>query len=593
MDNRKKKLLTIEDLVNFCENKQLTNFSAKESGYQLCVQVPATFKKKEVKVEDNTLLYCILKTCHIGLNRNGSYISEETMKEAMPTLKYKPILCNFTDTEEGKDFTSHDMEIDEDGNIIYIERQVGCFTADEPYLEYDEENDKTYVMAYAAIPRDYTEAADIIERKDGTKVSVELNINEMSYNGKEKYLQLDSFVFAGCTLLGVDPDTKKEVGEGMKGSRLDIADFSVENNSVQFDANEELLNEIKKLNEKLSHFNINQEESKSSEIYGKEEIESMNEEIKVEEEVTEVETVEETAETVEEFTEETVEEVVEETVEETVEEVTETEEFTEEVAEVETDETVEEGTPEVGEEETEEVESEVEVEDETEPVVVTESLKPEKYSVMMSNGTVKEFALTLDEINNALYMLVNDTYGEADDAWYSVQVYEDGTLIMMDWWNNKAFRQSYKREEDNFSLVGDRVAVKQIWVTDEEETSLNEMRSNYASLVQFKEDTENARLHAQREEILYNEKYSVLAEKNENNEYKNEAYAKLVSEMDNYSLTDLEKELKSVFADYITNGGQFSYVGEQEDKTVVNKKLFADSAKNSKKSSRYGNLFNK
>lgn len=591
MDNKKKKLLTIEDLVKFCENQQVTNFSSKESGYQLCVQVPATFKKKEVKVEDNTLLYCILKTCHIGLNRNGSYISEETMKEAMPTLKYKPILCNFTDTEDGKDFTSHDMEIDEDGNIIYIERQVGCFTADEPYLEYDEENDKTYVMAYAAIPRDYTEAADIIERKDGTKVSVELNINEMSYNGKEKYLQLDSFVFAGCTLLGVDPETKKEVGEGMKGSRLDIADFSVENNSVQFDTNEELLNEIKKLNEKLSHFNINQEESKSSEIYGKEEIESMNEEIKVEEEVTEVETVEETTETVEEFTEETVEEVVEETVEETVEEVTETEEFTEEVAEVETDETVEEGTPEVGEEETEEVESESE--DETDTVVVNESLKPEKYSVMMSNGTVKEFALTLDEINNALYMLVNDTYGEADDAWYSVQVYEDGTLIMFDWWNNKAFRQSYKREEDNFSLVGDRVAVKQIWVTDEEEASLNEMKSNYASLAQFKEDTENAQIHSQREEILYNEKYSVLAEKDENNEYKNEAFAKLVSEMDNYSLTDLEKELKSVFADYITNGGQFAYNGESEVKPAVNKKLFTDSANKSKKSSRYGNLFNK
>ena len=594
MDNKKKKLLTIEDLVKFCENRQLTSFSSKENGYQLCVQVPATFKKKEVEVEDDTLLYCILKTCHIGRNRNGSFISEESMKEAMPTLKYKPILCNFTDTENGKDFTSHDIEIDEEGNIVYIERQVGCFTADEPYLEYDEEKDKTYVMAYAAIPRYYTEAADIIERKDGTKVSVELNINEMSYNAKEKYLQLDSFVFAGCTLLGVDPDSGEEVGEGMEGARLDIADFSVQNNSVQFNINNELLEEIKKLNENLTHFNINKEDPKSSEIYGKEEHSSMNEEIKVEEEVTEVETVEETTETVEEFTEETVDEVVEEIVEETVEEVTETEEFTEEVAETETDETVEEDTPEVGEEVEESEtnsEEEFEVNPETDTVIVNESLKPEKYSISMSNGTVKEFALTLDEINNALYMLVNDTYGEADNAWYSVQVYEDGTLIMMDWWNNKAFRQSYKREEDNFSLVGDRVAVKQIWVTDQEEESLNEMKSNYASLEQFKLDTENAQLHAQREAVLYDEKYSVLSEKDENNEYKNEAYAKLVSEMDNYSLTDLEKELKSVFADYITNGGQFAYTKEQEVKNVVSKKSFATST--GKKPSRYGNLFNK
>ena len=77
----------------------------------------------------------------------------------------------------------------------------------------------------------------------------------------------------------------------------------------------------------------------------------------------------------------------------------------------------------------------------------------------------------------------------------------------------------------------------------------------------------------------------------ENNEYKNEAFAKLVSEMDNYSLSDLEKELKSVFADYITNGGQFSYAEEPEVKTVVSKKTFATST--SKKISRYGNLFNK
>ena len=39
----------------------------------------------------------------------------------------------------------------------YIERQVGSFTADDPWLEYDKEMDKTYVMAYAVIPEEYTE----------------------------------------------------------------------------------------------------------------------------------------------------------------------------------------------------------------------------------------------------------------------------------------------------------------------------------------------------------------------------------------------------------------------------------------------------
>ena len=158
-------------------------------------------------------------------------------------------------------------------------------------------------------------------------------------------------------------------------------------------------------------------------------------------------------------------------------------------------------------------------------------------------------------------------------------------------YSGKVYGQKYAKDGDNVLFDGERYELFLEYLTESEKTALAEMRSNYASLVQFKEDTENAQLHAQRESILYNEKYSVLAEKGEDNEYKNEAFAKLVSEMDNYSLTDLEKELKSVFADYITNGGQFAYAGEPEVKPVVSKKAFAASTE--KKTSRYGNLFSK
>ena len=151
--------------------------------------------------------------------------------------------------------------------------------------------------------------------------------------------------------------------------------------------------------------------------------------------------------------------------------------------------------------------------------------------------------------------------------------------------------EEYIKDGNVVTLDGERYNLHEELLTDSEYTELMSMRANYAELKQFKEDTENAQLHSQREEILNNEKYSVLAEKDENNEYKNEAYAKLVSEMDNYSLTDLEKELKSVFADYITNGGQFAYNNEVETKPSVSKKLFAKSTE--KKPSRYGNLFNK
>ena len=574
-----KKLLTIEDLVQFCETKQLTSFSSKESGYKLAVQVPAQFEINKEQ-NDNSLLFCLVKLMHSGENRNHSSVTDDALEKASKTLAYKPILANFvsyTDPETNEalvDFTSHDMEITPDG-IIYQEHQIGCFTADAPYFEVEEDTGRNFLYGYCAIPRDYTNACSVIERKNGTKVSVELEINEMQYSAKNKVLELTDINILGATCLGKDPDTLENVEEGMKNARLDIIDFSKENNSMftnySNSVNEKLIETLEKINRTLANFNI-KDSTESNNTYGKEDIEKVDEKDIVLNEETEV-------------VEETVEEVVQETIDDVSEESTGEDETEADESKV----PAEDETPEVVEE-FEEVTEETVEESFEESDNTTEEVKPEKYSITMSNGMVKEFALSLDEINYALYSLVNDTYSESDNAWYSVFVYEDGTLVMYDWWNGKAFRQSYKREEDNFSLIGDRVPVKQIWVTDEEEASLNEMKSNYSALEQFKINTENAQLHAEREAIIFNKKYSVLAEKNEENIYKNKAYGKLVSEMDNYSLTDLEKEVKAVFADHITNGGHFACNGEEETKQT-SKKTFA--VPTSKKSSRYGNLFNK
>lgn len=606
MKVEKRNLLTIQDLLKFCQENEMYKFSSKEHGYKLSVQVPSTFEMEEI-VDDahRGMLKLKFRIFHTGLNRNGSFVSEEAAKDAMPTIKNRPILAAIHQLDNGEwDFESHNFEIlyneeTEEEEIVYIEKQVGSFDESEPFFEYDEKLDKTYVCSYGYIAEDYTKAADILRAKNGTKNSVELSIDELSFNAKDNYLSLDKFYISGSTLLG-RTDDGEEIGEGMLGSRADIVEFSEFNNTNQYEINQELLDEIKKLNENLSHLNINQAEFSASENLKKGGTETVN---------LFDELLEKYGKTVDDITFE-YENLSDEELEAKFAEVFEGDADGEGEADPEPtsdgddgeDNSVdngegsddgEAGNGAEGEEQevVVEPESESETEPEVEPVVVVESIKPEKYSITMSNGTIKEFALTLDEINYALYALVNDTYGEADDAWYNVQVYEDGTLVMYDWWNDKAFRQSYKREEDNFSLVGDRVAVKQIWVTEEEENSLKEMKSNYASLVQFKEDTENAQLHAERERILYDQKYSVLAEKDENDAYKNEAYAKLVSEMDNYSLTDLEKELKSVFADYITNGGQFAYTGEGT-KSDTSKKLFAKPT-GKEKPSRYGNLFKK
>ena len=214
----KKKLLTLEDLAKFCREQKMLSFSSKDTGYQLCVKVPAMFKKKEE--ENSSLFFGTIKAFHTGKNRNESAVTDEAMKNSASTFAYKPILAAFTTDKNGdEDFMSHEMEMDEDGNIIYIEHQVGCFTIDEPWIEKDpDDENKNWIWANCAIPREYTHAADIIERKGGTKVSVELLVNKFSYDENEDLLLLEDIEVSGLTLLGVyeegaDPDNGGAVEE--------------------------------------------------------------------------------------------------------------------------------------------------------------------------------------------------------------------------------------------------------------------------------------------------------------------------------------------------------------------------------------------
>ena len=73
-----KKLLTLEDLVKFCKEQEFSNFSSKETGYQLSVQVPATFEVENAKYQDDTLLFGKVKLFHVGPNRNGSSVTKKT-----------------------------------------------------------------------------------------------------------------------------------------------------------------------------------------------------------------------------------------------------------------------------------------------------------------------------------------------------------------------------------------------------------------------------------------------------------------------------------------------------------------------------------
>ena len=561
----KNKILTIEDLIKFCRTNKMYSFSYKESGMPIVVQSIQDFSSADIEESDDGKLYCKVRVCHTLLNRNKSFISEESMRQAMPTLKYSPLLAKIHQLDDGTwDFHAHDchMETDEDGNeyVVYDEQQIGTFTADEPYLEYDEKLDKTYVVARVAIPEEYTRAADIIRSKKGTKVSCELIIYECSYNAKEKYLQLDNFRFNGCACLGSEKDGTP-IGEGMLGSKLTLEDFSEDNNSLVKFSNQ--LNEMQaKLNELEARFIINNSNRKEETRV------EMNENF---DEVTETEKVTETEETTEE-------------------EVTVTENEPEETV----DETSEDET--VNEEDSEKTTDESDKETENEEVTVKEDnacggggsgttkKKKKNNSIECSyevDGETKKFAVSLQEKIYAIQDLVNATYAEADNTYYGVSVYED-YVVMCDYWSGRYYKQSYTSENDNYSLTGDRVEVYAEFVTSDEQKELDAMRSNYATLKEFKENAEKNELHAKREEILNSEKYEAVSD--------TEAFKELVKNMDNYSLEELDKEAKIIFADNF-NMETFAANTEkaQKNSTV---KVFANVNK-SKKDSRYGNLFSK
>ena len=254
---KQSKILTLDSLYQFfVEQNKSVNFSIKNSEKPIVVSIPGNFEQSSDDMVG--MLKLRLKVCHTELNRNGSYISEANMLKAIPSLKYRPLLAYIHTLPSGEDdFYAHNIEIVKDENgeekICYLEKQVGCFTTDEPYLEYDEEAKKTYVIAHAVIPEEYTSAADIIRRKQGTKVSCELVINELAYNAKEKYLELIDFYFGGTTLLGCDEDGN-EINEGMVGSRADISEFCLEEKTYAFQ--EQIIEMQEKLDKLISCFNI-------------------------------------------------------------------------------------------------------------------------------------------------------------------------------------------------------------------------------------------------------------------------------------------------------------------------------------------------
>lgn len=559
------KYFTVEDLIRLCEQKKMYNFSSKESGKPIVIQAIQDFSSADVEETSDNKLYAKVRVCHTLLNRNGSYISEDSMKAAMPSLKYSPLLANIHQLDDGTwDFHSHDYHIekDENGNetIVYDEKQVGTFTADEPYLEYDKDMDKTYVVARVAIPESYTRCADIIREKNGTKVSCELIVYECSYNAKEKYLQLEDFEFAGCTCLGSEKDGTP-IGEGMLGSKITLEDFSEENNSlIKF--NKKMV-ELQARLEKLETACFDNKENNSKE--------GGNENLNKFEEL--CQKYEKTVDDITFDYENMSDNELVEAFAKAFDETDSTDDGSEGVDTPSGSETTADENEE-GENNPSESNS-----DESKKSEATEDESKKK----VNNALTRTFEISHEDIRYALYNLLS-SYEEADNEWYYITGVFDSYFVYESWDGGKIYGQKYTKDNNTVSYDGERYTLHKTYLTDSEYAELESMRSNYTELKEFKENVEKNELHSKKESLLADEKYSVLSE--------NEAFIELKKNMDNYSLDDLETKAKVIFADYVSSIGAFSAKPEVSKSPV----LFmsnSNSEKESKKKAPYGGIFEK
>ena len=279
-----KKLLYVEDLYDFYVNKykNSVHFDAQKTGKSIVVQTHGTINFESTNKDTEGLCPVHLQACHTSNNLNHTYISDDVMLAALPSIKNRPILAYIhnvvTDEHpEGQlEFYNHAMHEDENGELVYDEVPIGVVPEGcNEQLVYDEEKGKKYCEVDGYIYEEYSKAKEILEREKECAVSVELNVRSLSYDAKTHQLNIEDFSFNGITILGKTP-SGKPVMPGMEKSNIKIMDFNAKNNSLFSNYDSKMI-ELQDRLEKLESacFNKNNTQQKGGNSVNKELFENL------------------------------------------------------------------------------------------------------------------------------------------------------------------------------------------------------------------------------------------------------------------------------------------------------------------------------
>lgn len=565
----KKRLLYIEDLYDFYLNKykRSTKFSAEKTGEPLVVQVHGRVNFDESDKNKDGLLPVHLQSCHTDLNVNGSNIESSVMEAALPSFSNRPILgyihkVTTDENPEGQwEFYSHNMHEDENGDVVYDEYPIGIIPEScNAQLVYDEEKKKTYCEVDGYIFEEYSRAAEILQREEECSVSVELSIRELSYDAKQKFLNIEDFWFSGVTILGKTPQGN-EVKPGMTGSNIKLADFSSKNNSL-FEDYESKMVELQARIENLETACFNKEQSSSVRTLSKEggNKESMT---KFEELLAKYNiTVEDVTFDYSELSDEELEV-----------------KFAEVFGEDNNTDGDNSGDNTVNEPSND---NEGDGENTTEPEGTTDG-DNEGEGKNFENMT-KTFEISHDDIRYALYNLLS-SYEDADNEWYYITGVYDSYFVYESWDGGKIYGQKYTKDNDNVSFDGERYNLHKEYLTDSEYTEIQDMRSNYSSVVEELNTYKSAEVFADKMTVFDDEAYSEYLDTDE--------FKALMSEdsVNKYSKEELSEKADATLGKLVKKNKTFSFAGETPQKKHVSRVAFNAEKETEDTYKPYGDLF--
>lgn len=185
-------------------------------------------KNKSVRTYDNpefidiepfnpNISKCVVKVAYVGENRNGSFLSKETLTEAANSLPSCPIVGLYSEDKE--DFRGHGevLKIDDDGLHFDCETVPYGFISpvDKPWFqtfidtnEFGEETEREYLMANGYLwTGAYPEVQKVID--EGQPQSMELDGNNTdghwasNKDGIEFFI-IDDTIFNKICILGDD-----------------------------------------------------------------------------------------------------------------------------------------------------------------------------------------------------------------------------------------------------------------------------------------------------------------------------------------------------------------------------------------------------